>query len=102
MDDTAEEFEWATGMGRAGGRGIRLLASAENLRSSTNVLKRDVTPPHFSLPNSILSAWRSRKSCTEDVPRAGSAGSKFILEVFDAGRAGGLGAAGEEPVSRDA
>jgi hypothetical protein len=34
---------------------------------------------------------------TDDVPRAGSAGSKFILvEVFDAGRAGGLGAAGEE------
>lgn len=90
-----------------GGRGIRLLASAENLRSSTNVLKRDVTPPHFSLPISILSAWRSRKSCTEDVPRADSAGSKFIPEVFDAGRAGGLGAAGEdaageEPVNRDA
>lgn len=44
-----------------GGRGIRLLALAENLRSSTNVLNRDVTPPSFCLPMSILSAWRSRK-----------------------------------------
>ena len=39
-----------------GGRGMRLLASAENLRSSTKVLMRDVTPPSFCLPKSILSA----------------------------------------------
>lgn len=39
-----------------GGRGIRLFALAENLRSSTKVLIRDVTPPNVFLPKSILSA----------------------------------------------
>lgn len=68
-----------------GGRGIRLLALAENLRSSTNVLKRDVTPPSFCLPRSILSAWRSRK------PGGGGSESMLPCEA----RAGGAGAVPE-------
>lgn len=69
-----------------------MFALAENLRSSTKVLKRDVTPPSFCLPISILSAWRSRK------PGAGGREeSGFVL--VRGNRSVGVAAGEEDPES---
>lgn len=66
---------------------MRLFALAENFWSSTKVLIREVNPPNFCLPISILSAWRSRKP---------GSGASSESPGYGAGVAAGEAVAGED------